>query len=424
MYLLLKNALIIDPGSSHHLCKKDILISHGIIDQIEDSIEVKDNYTCIESEHLCVSKGWVDLHVHVPDPGMEHREDILSASKAAAFGGFTGVALHSDPEAAINQKSDVDYIINKSLGTMVHFYALGAVTKNVQGKELNEMYDMYQSGAVAFSDGTHSIQNSGLLQRSLEYMKSFDGVLFHHPEDRHLSAHGHMHECAMSVQLGLHAMPALAESVCVARDIKILEYTQSRLHFIDISTKESVALIREAKQKGLQVSASINAINLMYNADALLSFDTGFKLNPPLRDTEDIQALIEGVKDGTIDTITSGHQPIDEEAKNLEFDLASFGMTALETCYAVANSALSPYMSAEEIIAKFTSGVEKVLGEYCYTIEKGNNACITFFDPEARWIFESKHQKSKSKNTPLFGIDFKGKVLGIVNKRKYSINTF
>lgn len=422
MQLLLKNALIIDKSSSHHLSRKDILIINGIISKIDESISVDENCQIVSSENLCISKGWFDLNASIPDPGFEHREDLLSAAKSAASGGFTSVAMMPNTQPCIHSKTEIEYINNKSLGTIINFYPIGAITKNTAGKDFTEMQDMYESGAIAFSDGTHAIQNAGLLLRSLEYVKAFDGLIIHHPEDTSISQNGHMHEGSMSIQLGLHATPSLAESTCVARDLHLLEYTQSRLHLIDISTKESVDLIKQAKAKGLKISASVNAYNLFLNADTLISFDSNLKVNPPLRDLDDIDALIEGLKDGTIDTITSAHQPLDEECKNLEFDMADFGMIGFETCYAISNSVLREKMSNEAIIEKFTAGIENIIGEYCYSIEEQNNACITLFDPEKRWVFTAKDIHSKSKNTPFVNYDFVGKVIGIVNKRKVALN--
>ena len=422
MQLLLKNALIIDSGSSHHLSRKDIYIVHGVINKIATDIEVDDSCQIISSPNLCVSKGWFDLNASIPDPGFEQREDLVSAAKSAASGGFTCVAMMPNTQPSIHSKTEIEYINNKSLGTIVNFYPIGAITRHTAGKDLTEMHDMYESGAIAFSDGNHAIQNSGLLLRSLEYVKAFEGIIFHHPEDESISQKGHIHEGPMSIQLGLHASPAIAESACVARDIHLLEYTQSRLHFIDISTKESVDLIRKAKAQGLQVSASVNAYNLFMNADSLISFDSNLKVNPPLRDIADIEALIEGIKDGTIDTICSAHQPLDEECKNLEFDLADYGMIGFETCFAITNSVLREQLSTEQIVALFTSGAEKVIGDYCYSIEENSNACMSIFDPEKRWVFNDSHIHSKSKNTPFIGFDFVGKVIGIINKRKLHLN--
>lgn len=418
MQLLLQNALIIDQSSTHHMSRKDILIINGVISSIEDSIDVLDTYEVISSPNLCVSKGWFDLNAQVGDPGFEYREDIVSASKSAASGGFTCIAMMPNTQPSIHSKTEIEYINNKSLGTLINIYPIGAISKNCAGKDLTEMHDMYESGAIAFSDGTHALQNSGLLIRALEYVKAFDGIIFHHPEDTSISQKGHMHEGSMSIQLGLHAMPSIAESACVARDLHLLDYTQSKLHFVNISAKESVALVREAKSKGLHVTASVNAYNLFLNADSLISFNTNLKVNPPLRDIEDIRALIEGLMDGTIDTISAAHTPLDEECKNLEFDMADYGMIGFETCFAITNSVLREHMKIEHIVEKFTSGVEKVIGDYCYSIEVNNNACITIFDPEKRWIFENTDIKSKSKNTAFIGYDFVGKVIGIVNKRK------
>jgi len=418
MQILLKSALVIDPSSSHHMQRRDVFIKDGKLEDIAETIENDGSKQEISSGNLCVSKGWFDLNVLVPDPGQEHREDLVSASKAAAFGGFTGIAIMPNTTPALHSKTEIEYILNKSAGLIIDVHAIGAVTKDCAGKDLTEMVDMYEAGAAAFSNGYRPVSHAGIMERSLEYMKAFGGTLFHHPEETSISNKGHMNEGAMSVSLGLHAAPALAESLCVARDLYLLEYTGSKLHFTDISTAESVALIREAKRKGLQVTASVNAHHLLLEDKALESFDSNLKVNPPLRGHADRMALIEGLKDGTIDTISSGHIPQDAESKELEFDLADFGMIALETAFATANTALQGQMTTEQIVAAFTSGPEKVLGEYCYPIEKGSPANITFFDPELAWTFTAAHIQSRSKNTPFVGQAFIGKPLGIVNKKK------
>ena len=418
MQLLLKNALIVDSNSSHHLLKKDILIRDGKIEKIAEFIEKIDDYTEVTSEFLCISKGWFDLNCYIPDPGQEHREDIISGTKSAASGGFTSIALMPIAYPPTQSKTGIEYIINKSLGTIINVHPIGAITKDCNGKELTEMHDMYEAGAVAFSDGYKALSNSGMLLRSLEYVKAFDGIIFHHPEDNSISLNGQMNEGQTSVELGLHASPAIAESLCVARDLYILEYTQSKLHFIDISTKESVKLIRDAKAKGLSVTASVNAYNLLLEDTYLKNFDSNAKVNPHLRSKEDRDALIEGLIDGTIDTICSAHLPQDEESKNLEFDQADYGMIGFETAFAVANTALHSKMPIDKIIEKFTDGCVNVLGEYCYPIEEGNQANITIFDPSINWVFQSSDIKSKSKNTPFVNYTFFGKALGIINKKK------
>jgi dihydroorotase len=418
MQILLKSALVIDPSSSCHLQRLDVLVKDGRIEEMAVSIENDGSKQEISSANLCVSKGWFDLNVLVPDPGQEHREDLVSAAKAAAFGGFTSIAIMPNTTPALHSKTEIDYILNKSAGLIIDVHAIGAVTKDCAGKDLTEMVDMYEAGAVAFSNGYKAVSHAGIMERALEYMKAFDGTLFHHPEEVSISNKGHMHEGAMSVSLGLPASPGLAESLCVARDLYLLEYTGSKLHFTDISTAESVSLIREAKKKGLHVTASVNAYHLMLEDSALVNFDSNLKVNPPLRGNSDRIALIEGLIDGTIDTICSGHIPHDAESKELEFDLADFGMIALETAFATANSTLRERMAIEQIVGAFTSGPEKVLGEYCYSVEKGNPATITFFDPDLNWTFNAAHIQSRSKNTPFVGQAFIGKPLGIVNKKK------
>ncbi|HLP21412.1 MAG TPA: amidohydrolase family protein, partial [Chitinophagales bacterium] len=295
------------------------------------------------------------------------------------------------------------------------------ISEKTEGKDLAEMYDMHSAGAIAFSDGIKASANAGMVERSLLYVKAFDGLIMNHPEEKSLSKNGAMHEGLTSTKLGLPGAPALAEEVSVNRDIYILEYTGSKLHLLDISLKRSVDMIRQAKKKGLRLSSSVNAYNLLLEETAVGNYNTNYKVNPHLRSKEDINALVKGIADGTIDTITSSHQPHDEECKKLEFDKADFGMIGLETCFAAANTALTGKVELQTIVNTLANNPRRILGLE-NKIEEGALADLTLFNPGVKWTFEAGDIKSKSKNTPFAGTTFIGKALGVINKGKIQLN--
>jgi dihydroorotase len=421
MDILIRSARIIDTGSPFHNQVKDILISNGKIKKIGAKLPNAPKATEVKADNLHVSLGWFDLNTFLADPGYEQKETIESGCRAAAFGGFTHICCMPNTTPVTQTKSQIEYVLRKSRDEIVSVHPLGAVTENAEGKNLAEMYDMYDAGAIAFSDGLKPSATAGMVERALLYVKAFDGVIMNHPEDKSVSKNGTMSEGLTSTMLGLPAAPALAEEISVSRDLYILEYTESRLHFLDISLKRSVDLIRNAKKKGLRISASANAYNLLLEDTAVGDFDTNYKVNPHLRTKEDIASLIKGLQDGTIDTITSAHQPQDEECKKLEFDKADFGMIGLETCFAVANTSLKGKVMLEKIIEAISNNPRKVLGLE-NTIKEGAEADLTLFDPELKWTFSEDDIKSKSKNTPFIGTKFIGKALGVVNKGRLQRN--
>jgi dihydroorotase len=421
MDILIRSARIIDTGSPFHNQVKDILISNGKIKKIGVKLPNASKATEVKADNLHVSLGWFDLNTFLADPGFEQKETIESGCKAASFGGFTHICCMPNTNPVIQTKSQIEYVLRKSRDEIVSVHPLGAITADTEGRNLAEMYDMYDAGAIAFSDGLRPSPSAGMVERALLYVKAFDGVIMNHPEDKSISKNGAMSEGLTSTTLGLPAAPALAEEISVSRDLYILEYTESRLHFLDISLKRSVELVRNAKKKGLRITSSVNAYNLMLDDTGVGDYDTNYKVNPHLRTKEDITALIKGLQDGTIDTIASAHQPHDEECKKLEFDKADFGMIGLETCFAVANTALKGKVELEKIIGALANNPRKVLGLE-NKIAEGAEAELTIFNPELKWTFEETDIKSKSKNTPFIGTKFIGKAIGIINKGKFQIN--
>ena len=415
MNILIRSAKIIDTGSKHHNTVKDVFIQNGTIVKIGSNLKPSGKYTEIKFKGLHLSSGWVDLNSFFADPGFEPKENIESGCRAAATGGFTHVCTMPNTAPALHSKSMVEYVRTKAQGNIVTVLPVGALTQNCEGKELAELYDMYNSGAVAFSDGLHPSPNAGLLERALDYIKAFNGVVFMHPEDKSISKNGVMHEGVTSTLLGLPAMPAFAEELAVARDLFILEYTQSRLHFLDISLKKSTELIRAAKKKKLQVTASVNAHHLAATDEAIGNYNTLFKTNPPLRTQSDIDALIKAIQDNTIDTITSQHLPHENDCKKLEFDKADFGIIGLETSFALANTALHTKVTTEQIIRLFSENPRKIAGIPTHTIQEESKADLTLFSPDFKWIFTEQHIASTSKNTPFIGKQLVGKSLGVIN---------
>ena len=421
MNILIKSAHIINPHSSHNGKVMDVLVENGIITSIKNKISPPAKCKIIESKNLHLSAGWFDMQVTFCDPGYEYKEDLSSGVKAAVAGGFSGVALVSSTNPAIQTKSDIQYIKNKTKGAIVDVYPTGSLSVNQKGVDITEMYDMHLAGAIAFSDDKKPVENAGLLTRSLLYAQNFDGLIMTHCDEKTISQGGKMNEGVTSVELGLKGIPALAEELMISRNIFIAEYTNAPLHILNVSTEKSVALIKQAKAKGLKITASVNAYNIALDESVLKEFDSNYKLNPPLRSKKDIKALLKGIEDKTIDVITSDHRPQDIESKDIEFDEASNGMIGLETCFAIINSS-KDHVKLERIIETLTTNPRTILKLQQPKIEEGEQANITLFDPETEWVLEKKNIISKSANTPLIGTKFKGKVIGVINNKQCHIN--
>jgi dihydroorotase len=418
MNLLIRNATVVDPGSPHNGRRVDIYISRGRIEAIQPELGVE-GAEIWEAKGAFVSPGWMDIGVQTGDPGFEHREDLHSAMQAAAAGGFTAIATQPNTQPVMHSKSEVQYIRNATRGNIVDCYPLGAISRDCQGKDITEMVDMHRAGAIAFSDGDAPVQNGGLMLRALQYVKVFDGVIINHPQEAAVAGRGQMHEGLVSTSLGLKGIPALAEELMVQRDINLLEYADSRLHIANISTAEAVRLIRRAKEKGLKVTASVPVMNLAFDDSVLHDFDPNYKVLPPLRSPEHIAALKEGLRDGVIDLISSNHVPLEEDTKKLEFPFAEFGAIGLQTAFALANRSLEDILKLEALVEKLAILPRRIFGLEIPVIEKGRPANLTLFDPTAKWTFQRTDILSKSENTPLIGMELKGKVLGIVNHGRH-----
>jgi dihydroorotase len=418
MDILLKNARIIHPESAFHQQMVDIFIQNGIIMAIGQNLSANEQTQIINHEGLHVTIGFLDIGTQVGDPGYEHRETFQSATLCASKGGYTALAVAPNALPVVHSKSEVSYIKKSTADGIVDFLPIGAISQNAKGQEISEMYDMHTAGAVAFSDGKNSLAHSGLMVRALQYVQPFNGLIINHPHDAVMAEGGQMHEGRMSTMLGMKGVPAIAEELMLHRDIELCAYTNGRLLVQNISTKRSVELVREAKKRGLQITASVAVLNLCFTDDALSEFDTNFKINPPLRGLEDKKALKKGLKDGTIDFITSNHVPLDEESKNLEYPYAKFGAVSLDATFATAMTHTGA--DVELICEKLAFAPRRVLNLGIPKIEVGAQANLCFFDPNLKWTYSAADNFSKSKNTPWIGSILQGKVLGTIHNGQIS----
>ncbi|MEO8720832.1 MAG: dihydroorotase [Ginsengibacter sp.] len=418
MKVLIKNATVLSPSSPYHGKNKHIFIENGIISKIADDLNI-DADEIIDIPGLCVSIGWMDCFANFCDPGEEYKESIESGANAAAAGGFTEVMLIPNTQPVISNKSQVEYVIQKNNSLPVKIHPIGAVTKNAEGKELSEMFDMNNFGAIAFSDGRNPVQSSGILQKALEYILAIDGIIIQVPDDRSIGSHGLINEGKMSTRLGLQGKPALSEELMVARDIELLRYTNSKIHFTGISTEKSLELISAAKKENLRVSCSVSPYHLFFSDEDLYDYDTNLKVNPPLRTKKDRDALRNGIKNGTIDFIASHHQPQDWDHKVCEFQYAKNGMETLESVFGVAQIC---GVSTEAFIRMQTENIRKVFNQNLPSIAEEEKANLTLFVPDVEYFFEEKNILSKSRNNAFINKNLKGKVIGIINKEKLFLN--
>lgn len=417
MNILIRSAVIIDPSSPHHGMKQDILIEKGII-KIIGNVALAQADEVIDANGASVSPGWLDMNVNFCDPGFETKEDIQSGIAAAAAGGFTAVALMPNTQPPLHAKTEIEYIKNKARGKVVEVHPIGCLSVNREGKDIAELYDMQNSGAVAFSDGTRAVADAGLLSRALLYAKGVGARIIQYADDAAISGKGKMNEGPTSTILGIKGIPALAEELMIARDIYLAEYNDAAIHFTTVSTAGSVALIRAAKKKGLKVTADVSAYHLSLDETVLEEFDSHYKVKPPLRSKEDIKALKQGLKDGTIDAICSQHTPEDLEHKQVEFEIAAYGMIGLQTAFAVANKAIGKDLDTTELVEKLAINPRKILGLVVPQIKEGAQANLTLFDTDKEWTLEAKAILSKSKNSPFIGKKLKGKVIAVINNNQ------
>lgn len=418
MTILIKQARISCRLSPLHGHINDILIKDGKIQEIAGSISEHADKT-IAADGLNVSVGWMDIFANFGDPGYEHKETLVTGAAAAAAGGFTDVMVLPNTNPGISTKSVVEYIKQKASSLAVNIYPIAAVTKNSEGKELTEMYDMFASGALAFSDGTSSIQSPGVLLKALQYVLPIGGTVIQVPDDKSISSHGLMNEGILSTQLGLPGKPAIAEELMIARDIELLKYTGSKLHITGVSTKKGLELVAAAKKQGLSISCSVNPAHLLFCDEDLTTYNSNLKLNPPLRTNADRAALQQGLLEGTIDCIASHHFPQHWDDKTCEFEYAKNGSISLESVFGVANQFARDTDALVEIL---TVAPRNIFGLPVPALEEGAPASLTLFTSEEEFVFEDKMIRSQSRNCAFTGKKLKGRVIGIINNNKISIN--
>ena len=417
MKFIIRNAKIIDPQSPFHNQTVDILIADGFIEKMGANLANIDTAEEVKLDNLHVSQGWFDSSVCLGEPGFEDRETIVNGLDVAAKSGFTGIALQPNSFPIIDNQSHINFVKSKAFGQATELFPIGALTKNAEGKDMAELYDMKQAGAIAFGDYNRSLENANLLKIALQYTQDFDGVVIAFAQEEKIKGNGVVNEGIVSTRLGLKGIPNLAEELQIARNLFLLEYTGGKMHIPTVSTAKSVALIKEAKAKGLNVSCSVSVHHLTMTDEKLDNFDTRYKVAPPLRTEEDRQALLAGVLDNTIDVITSDHNPIDIEHKKMEFDLAKNGTIGLETAF----GALTQVLPLEKIIEKLTAA-KSLFGIENSSIKEGIKANITLFNPEGTSVFSKASILSKSKNSAFLGMELKGKAYGIVNQEKLILN--
>lgn len=415
MKILIQAAEILDPDSPFHQKQKNILLHNGRIAAIGDKNLAADKI--IKAEGMKLSAGWFDLGTFIGDPGLEYKEDLESGTRAAAAGGFTEIAVLPNTVPCVQTKNEISYLVRGNDSRLVQIHPLASVTLNNKGEELTEMIDLHTAGAVGFTDGLKPIWHTDIFLKSLQYLQKFDGVLIDHPEDYWLNLFGQMHEGVNSTRLGLKGMPRIGEEIVIGKNLELLQYAGGRLHFARVSTPRSLELIRAAKKKH-RVTCDVTVFQPLLDDNLLTDFDTNYKVNPPLRERADNDAIIKALRDGTIDVLTSGHMPQDEESKNLEFDRAEFGMIGLQTFCANLVS-LSKHVDWDVLIPKVTTGPRKVLGLESGRIEEGALANLTLIDPALKWVLNDESNYSKSKNSPWYGKEVTGKAVAVFNQGKH-----
>jgi len=424
--MLLQNLKIVtDQSVAQEL--QDIRINEGVIVAIGKNMSPEKGEESHDFKGHFVSPGWMDMHVHLREPGYEHKETIVQGCAAAAFGGFTAVACMPNTNPPIHTRDVVEYIISKAKPTPVDVYPIGCVSKDRKGEHMAEMGDMSQGGAVAFSDDGDPVYDAQLMRVALEYSSMLDKPIINHEEDLSLSRPGHMNEGVVSTRLGIDGTPGIAEEVMIARDILLAEYTGGHVHVAHISTAEGVDLVRKAKEKGIHVTTEVcpHHFHLTDEEIEKQHFNTNYKMHPPLRTQHDVEAMIEGLKDGTIDVICTDHAPHAIEEKEVEFSYAPNGIIGLETAWSISNEQLflNGHLSLSELVDKLCVQPRQILRLSVPKIEVGAQANLSFFNTDEEWVFDDKNVRSKSHNSPYLGRTMKGRAIGIFNKGQLHINS-
>ncbi len=417
---LLKKALILDPSSPYHQQTKDILIDSGQISEISDEIKIKSNYELIELPNLHVSPGWMDASVSFGEPGFEERETLDNGCQTAAKSGFTGIALNLETEPVGDNQSTVNFVLSNSTSSGCDVYPIANLTRGGKGEALAEIFDLQSAGAVAFGDYMSPIENDLLMKIAIQYAQNIDALLISFPKNKSISGAGLVNESAQSIQLGLKSEPNLSETLQISRDLHLIEYTGGKLHFPTITTKESVTLLKAAKEKGLDVSCSVSVHHLYFDDKELFSFDSNTKVSPPLRTEEDRHALLDALKDGTIDFVVSDHRPMEIESKKVAYNEAAYGTIGLESAFIALNSI--DQIDLDLVLQKITVDPRNRLKIENPSVTEGSMANLSLFNPEMEaQVFDKNSILSSNSNSIFIGKKLKGIVYGSINKSSINL---
>ena len=417
MSLLLNSVTVSDTTSKYFNSKVNILIdSKGYVKKISKN-KISDKVKkVVDLEGLFISESWFDFNANFCDPGYEYKENLKSGVHVAINSGFLDVLITPNTNPIIQTKADVSYIQEKSLNNFCKIHPSAAISKNFNGKDLNDIFDLHNSGVKAFTNSYSCKESSEMIMNSLLYLNQIDTLLITKPKDRSFSD-GVVNNGYYSNTVGLKGIPRISESIAVERDLSILEYVGGKIHFSGISTKESVSIIRNAKTKKLNVTCDVPIHNLILDDSNVVSFDPNYKVDPPLRTKEDIDALIDGINDGTIDIIASHHEPQDIDTKKCEFEKANFGVISLQTFFSNIVQ-LSRKIPLENLIKTFSTNPKKILGVETYSVVEGSKASFTVFDPDGSWDYNENSNLSKSINSPWLNWSLKGKVKAVIKDNR------
>ncbi|MHB1049827.1 MAG: dihydroorotase [Bacteroidota bacterium] len=416
--ILLQNGWLIDPATGRDGVV-DIRIVDGVIDAIKPAITPQPDDKVVDLKGKVIAPGFIDIHVHLREPGFEHKETIESGTRSAAYGGFTAVCCMPNTNPAIDDESLVSFVQMKGRNVnngIVDVYPIASVSKGREGKTLAPIAELVGAGAVGLSDDGAPVFDAKVMRRALEYASMYNVPIMQHCEIPELSHGGVMNEGLVSTELGLPGIPGIAEEIMIARDLALAEYTNSRYHVCHMSTQRSVELVREGKHKGIKVTCEVTPHHFTLIDDEVRSYDTNTKMNPPLRTLKDVEAVKQGLKDGTIDVIATDHAPHSLDEKEVDYIQAPFGIVGLETAIGLAITELveKKYLTLSQMIEKFSTNPRKIIGREI-TVAEGEKANLTFFDPAIEWKVEIDQFHSKSKNSPFQGRVLKGKSVGIIN---------
>lgn len=419
---ILKQVKIIDPRSKHNGKIRDILIEGGKITKISKKINFKKQFIEIKKKNLHISPGFFDLNTRIGEPGNEYKEDKESGSNSLKNGGYTGFVYMPSTKPPIQNSSDINFIKNLFKKNILDVFPTGCITKDMKGLEITEMNDMRKAGAITFTDDLNSIDNPKVMSIALEYSKLFENPIFIFPFEKRLCVDGQINEGKMSTLLGIKGIPNISEEIRVNRDIELVKYNDGRLHFSTISSFKSLQLIKKAKENKINVTCDIPAYQLILNDEMISEFDPNLKVLPPIRNKLNQKKLIQSIKKGMIDAISSNHHPVELEKKKCSFKNSEFGMIGLETSFSIINTVLKNVIKLDKLIELISINPKKILNIECPKIEENEKANLTLFDPDKKWVYKNSDIKSKSKNSPFINYKFTGKTLGIFNNGIHYLN--